>query len=184
MAATTTFVVLLRGVNVGKAKRVPMADFEKLLLDLGCQSVSTILNSGNAVVRARRQQPAALARKIADSINASMGFSVPVVVKTGEEFVDIVRGNVLVFDAADHSRLLVAFAQDRAAISPLTTLADLLVPPEQFLLRDDAAYLLCARGILESKAAEALLGKVGRMVTTRNWATVMKLHALVVQEQS
>ena len=54
-----------------------------------------------------------------------------------------------------------------------------VVPPEQFLLGREAAYLHCARGILESKAGEALVGKAGKAATTRNWATVLKLQALV-----
>ena len=39
--------------------------------------------------------------------------------------------------------------------------------------------LYCVRGILESKAATALLGKMGRTLTTRNWSTVMKLRELL-----
>ncbi len=52
------------------------------------------------------------------------------------------------------------------------------MPPEQFAVGKNAAYLLCAAGILESKAGEALLGKAGKSATTRNWATVLKLRAL------
>jgi uncharacterized protein (DUF1697 family) len=48
-------------------------------------------------------------------------------------------------------------------------------PPERFHIGSHAAYLHCASGILESKVGSALLGKVGREVTTRNWATVLKL---------
>lgn len=36
-----------------------------------------------------------------------------------------------------------------------------------------------AGGILESKVGSALLGKAGREVTPRNWATVLKLKALL-----
>ena len=46
------FVALLRGVNVGKAKRVPMAELRDLLSSLGYTGVATLLNSGNAVFRA------------------------------------------------------------------------------------------------------------------------------------
>jgi uncharacterized protein (DUF1697 family) len=55
----------------------------------------------------------------------------------------------------------------------------MLAPPEQFHVGRHAAYLHCAGGILESKAGSALLGKLGREVTTRNWATVLKLKALL-----
>jgi uncharacterized protein (DUF1697 family) len=59
----------------------------------------------------------------------------------------------------------------------------LVVPPERFALGKNAVYLLCAAGILESKAGEALLGKVGKSATTRNWATVLKLQALASRRE-
>jgi uncharacterized protein (DUF1697 family) len=73
---------------------------------------------------------------------------------------------------------LVAFVQDLKALTGLAAVEPLVVPPEQFVVGKHAAYLLCAAGILESKAGEALLGKAGRSATTRNWATVLKLQAL------
>ena len=57
----------------------------------------------------------------------------------------------------------------------------MLNPPEQLHVGDHALYLWCANGILESKAGAALLGKVGRNATTRNWSTVLKLSALLRQ---
>jgi hypothetical protein len=51
-----------------------------------------------------------------------------------------------------------------------------VVPPEQYAVGSHGAYLLCASGLLESKAGAALL-EAGPAVTTRNWATVLKLHA-------
>ena len=43
------YVALFRGINVGKAKRVAMADLRELLGELGYSEVATLLNSGNAV---------------------------------------------------------------------------------------------------------------------------------------
>lgn len=176
-----TFVVLLRGVNVGKAKRVPMADFRATLLELGCTKATTLLNSGNAVVEHTRTTSQALATKVATALAARFGFEVPVVVKSGTELRAVIAANELVVPEADHSRLLVAFAQSHEAIASLERLSTLVSPPERFLVREHAAYLHCPHGILESKAAEALLGKTGKAVTTRNWATVLKLHALAQQ---
>ena len=61
----------------------------------------------------------------------------------------------------------------------LATIESLVIAPERYVQGKDAAYLLCARGILESKAAVALLGKAGGAATSRNWATVLKLKALI-----
>ena len=155
-----------------------MADFKALLLELGCHSATTLLNSGNAVVTAPKLRSMALAAKVAESIVAKFGFEVSVVVKTAAELDYIVKANQLAPLEDDHSRFLVAFAQDKEDIAALHPLFSLVVHPEELLVQEQAAYLYCAKGILESRAAEALLGRLGKSVTTRNWATVLKLHAL------
>lgn len=175
----STQVILLRGVNVGKAKRVPMADFKALLLGLGCTAVTTVLNSGNAVVTRPRVSSAGLGQQVEAAIEARFGFAVPVVVKGADALARIVaEGQALVGDAADPSRRLVAFARDAAGLASLEPLAALVTPPERFVRGAHAAYLDCPAGILKGRAAPALLGAAGKAVTTRNWATVLKLKAL------
>jgi uncharacterized protein (DUF1697 family) len=175
-----TYVALLRGVNVGKAKRVPMAALRKVLAGLGCAEVATLLNSGNAAFNSKARSGSACATAITRALADRFGFDVPVVVKSVQELSAIVAGNKLCFTEADHSRLLVAFMQDAVQLASLRGLEALVVPPEQFAIGSHGAYLLCASGLLESKAAAALLGKAGRAATTRNWATVLKLHALAL----
>lgn len=173
------FVVLLKGVNVGKAKRVPMAEFKDCLLALGCTEVVTLLNSGNAVVVSPARSTLALARRITESLVNHFEFDVPVIVKSKLEFNSAVAGNALNVPEEHFSRLLVAFAQTRQAVCALSPLSDRIVEPERFTVGKHAAYLYCAGGILESQAAKSLLGTIGKGVTTRNWATVLKLHAMV-----
>lgn len=172
------FVALLRGVNVGKANRVPMADLRALLSELGYTNVRTLLNSGNAVFQASKGTPNKLAAEISNAIASKLNVEVPVIVKSAKELSAIVAGNSLVDAAQDHSRLLVTFVQDPKALPGLGAIERLVVPPEKFLVGKAAAYLHCPDGILESKAGSALLGKPGKAATTRNWATVLKLQAL------
>lgn len=172
------FVALLRGINVSKTKRVPMAELRTLLAELGYTGVATLLNSGNAVFRAAKGAPAKHATEIAAAISNKLKVDVPVIVKSAQELAMIVAENPLAAEATDPSRLFVAFAQDATALSALAGIESLVVPPEQFVVSKHAAYLNCVTGILESKAGEALLGKAGKSATTRNWATVLKLQAL------
>lgn len=171
-----TFIALLRGINVGKANRIPMAELRALLAELGHEDVSTILNSGNAVFRASRGNSAAHAQAITSAILERFALQIPVVVKSQKELNDIIQGNPIDTALADHTRLLVAFVQAPDALSSLDGIASLATPPERFIIGQHAAYLHCASGILESKAAKALLGKAGKACTTRNWATVLKLQ--------
>ncbi|MEO6409206.1 MAG: DUF1697 domain-containing protein [Burkholderiaceae bacterium] len=175
-----TFVALLRGVNVGKAKRVPMAEFRRLLEGLGYTGVATLLNSGNAVFRCSKRASAAarIAADIAAAIKDQLEVDVPVIVMSTTTLAAIVSQNTVHAEAADHPRLLVALVQDAKALAGLSSVEALVVPPERFAVGKHAAYLLCANGILESKAGDALLGKAGRSVTSRNWATVLKLQAM------
>ncbi len=150
------FVVLLRGVNVGKGNKVPMAGFRAALEDLGCTSVQTLLNSGNAVFSSASRRPVKLATDIASSVEARFGVVTPVVVKSAAEFATIVNHNPIAPPESEHSRFLVAFAMDQARLQELASMEP-----------------------LESKAGEAILGKRGRSITTRNWGTTLKLATLL-----
>ncbi len=178
------FAVLLRGVNVGKGNRVPMAEFRAALEDLGHRSVRTLLNSGNAVFSSSSRSTSKLADGIAKAVQERFNVATPVIVKSSAEIEAIVQGNPLPTPESEHSRFLVVFASDGAKLQALSSITTLLKPGERFVVTEHAAYLHCAGGILESKAGEALLGKVGRTVTTRNWATVLKLSALLSESAS
>jgi uncharacterized protein (DUF1697 family) len=173
------FVALLRGVNVGKGKRVPMAEFRSLLEALGFTNVRTVLNSGNAVFDTDAGSAAAHASRIAAALRERMGLEVEVVVKSAREFLAAVNRNPIAPPPGEHARFIVAFAQDAAQLPQLSVLAPLVQPPEQFSVGPHAAYLHCAGGILQSKVGAALLGKAGRAVTTRNLATVTRLAGLL-----
>jgi uncharacterized protein (DUF1697 family) len=179
-----TYLALLRGVNVGKAKRVPMAALRDLLCELGYTHVSTLLNSGNAVFRAAKNSPARLAATISAAISSKLKVEVPVIVKSAEDLASVVAENPLAPAPADHSRLLVAFTQDPKGLSSLAVIAELVTPSERFFVGRHCAYLHCADGILQSDAGSALLGRAGRAATTRNWATVLKLHKLANRAES
>lgn len=173
------FAVLLRGVNVGNGNRVPMAEFRALLEAQGFTDVQTLLNSGNAVFHSTRRSAATHASTICSALQERLDLNVHVVVKTASDFLAAVAENPIAPAVDQHSRFLVAFAQELSAIEALVALLPLVRAPERFVIGQYAAYLLCTRGIMESQAANALLGKAGRAVTTRNWATTLKLETLL-----
>lgn len=175
-----TYIALLRGVNVGKAKRVPMADRKALMADLGYANIRTLLNSGNAVFDAKGKTATAThAANIRKTLLDNLNVDAAVVVKSAEEMKRIAAANPWAQEALDPSRLLVAFAPDAATLCGLAPIAERVQGTDRFHLGADAAYLWYPDGILESPAAEALLGKAGRAVTTRNWATVGKLLTMI-----
>ena len=173
------FVALFRGINVGKAKRIAMADLRTLLAKLGYTDVQTLLNSGNAVFTGDAGTARRHSDRIREAVRKKTGIDALVIVKSAKDLAAIVKGNELVTIAADHSRLLVAMTNDGKSLTRVKALARAAWGDEKLHVGKHAAYLWCANGILESKAAEALLKGLEGTGTTRNWATLGKIHALM-----
>lgn len=178
------FVALLRGINVGKAKRVAMADLRALLESLGYTGVRTLLNSGNAVFDGGAGSTVKLGQHIRSAMVTSLGVDALVIVKTAKEIAGVMAGNPLAAIATDPSRLLVALTTDAKTLAAVQKLASADWGAEKVHIGAHAAYLWCANGILESKAAVALLKGLEDSGTTRNWATLEKINAMLDSDPS
>lgn len=176
------FVALFRGINVGKAKRIAMADLRAVLESLGYTGVQTLLNSGNAVFESAGESAQKHAYGIRDAVAKELGVDALVVVKSAREIAAIVAGNKLAAIATDPSRLLVAVTNQPAALKDIEALGRTGWGEEEVLVGKHAAYAWCPVGILKSKAGAALLKGLAKSGTTRNWATIEKLHSMLQAE--
>lgn len=172
-------IALLRGINVGKAKRVAMEDLRILLQELGFRDVKTVLNSGNAVFTSDEEDTVKAASSIENALAARTGVSSKTMVFTETELKEIVSENSLLERMSDPSKLLVAFVQNHDELLKLSVLEGQQWGEEAFILGSRAAYLWCPEGVLKSKLPLAVGKIIGDSVTTRNWATVLKLNALI-----
>ena len=176
--AAGRMVGLIRGINVGRAKRVAMADLRALVEGLGYGDVRTLLNSGNVVFTAPRTTTARAAARIEEGLATQLGVPARVMVLTAAELAAAVAANPLLGVATDPPRLLVAVLADPADRAKLEPLVKQDWTPEALALGPRVAYLWCAAGILDSRLLTAVGRAVGDAVTTRNWTTVTKLQAL------
>jgi uncharacterized protein (DUF1697 family) len=133
------------------------------------------------VFSAAKGTPKSHAQKIKDAIESTLGVSCAVVVKTAADLASVVAAHPLKKAATDPSRLLVLFTQDDSSLAALAVHAAHDWSPEAFAVGQHAAYLWCAKGIIESTVAKAVGRTAGEHGTTRNWATVEKLNALAQQ---
>jgi uncharacterized protein (DUF1697 family) len=176
---TDTRVALLRGINVGSAKRVAMADLRKLIEALGYGGVRTLLNSGNVVFTASREKPADTATCIEKAIATRLGVSTRVTVLTGKDVVAAVRDNPLASVAANPSRLLLMAPSDPKALAQLKPLLKERWAPEALALGSRVAYLWCAEGLVDSRLWAAANRSLHEAGTARNLATMTKLAAMI-----
>ena len=175
----TSYVALLRGINVGRAKRVAMADLRALLANLGYSGVRTLLNSGNALFCAEVGAPDVHADRIRQALVSELKVGAAVVVKSADEFAAVVSENPLLGLATDPSRLLVAFTQQPAALAGLAGLVGGDWSPEALAVGHGAAYLWCPNGVIDSRLVQAVSRELGDLATTRNWSTVSALAELL-----
>ena len=173
------YVALWRGINVGTAKRIAMADLRMLLGTLGYTQVETLLNSGNAIFTGNNEPSSQHARRIRQAVARELGVDAGVIVKTVSDIATSLAACQWIDEVTDHSQLLVVFTDDAQFLTALKPLRQQAQAPERLEICHHAAYLWCANGIRDSKLATALMKQLGDRGTTRNWTTVQKMRALL-----
>lgn len=164
------FVALLRGINVGTAKRVAMADLKDLFSSMNYRNVTTVLNSGNVIFEGEEVSESKLESAFAERF----GFSSNFVVLSSGKLRRIVEKNPIA-EIPEASRFLVAFIKNAAQREKLLPLSREDWNPEAFALGEHAAYLWCPEGSLVSRLNQTVNKALRDGVTTRNWSTVLKL---------
>jgi uncharacterized protein (DUF1697 family) len=87
----TTYVALLRGINVGGNTMVSMKDLKSCFEELGLRDVVTYINSGNIIFKDSRQSIPSLVKVIESGIKTRCQMDIRVVVKTRNEIAAICR---------------------------------------------------------------------------------------------
>jgi uncharacterized protein (DUF1697 family) len=178
-AAGSRRAALIRGINVGKAKRVAMSDLRALVEELGYRDVRTLLNSGNVVFTAPASVPGDAAARIQKAMAERLGVSARVIVLEAAEVAAAVRADPLKKSGVNPSAFLVAITDRSADLAKLAPLARQKWAPEALAVGKRVAYLWCPDGAHASPLALSVWRALGDGVTSRNWATMMKLKALL-----
>jgi uncharacterized protein (DUF1697 family) len=175
----TRYALLLRGINVGKAHRIGMADLRELLRAEGHGEVATLLQSGNVVLDS--DLPAdALAGSVEQALERRFGFAVPTVVRTADELRAVVAEDPLGAVATDPTRYVVTFFAEELPPDVDELLQGIDPEDDVYSVGRRELYLWCPHGQLQSPLTAALSKRRGGPAgTARNWATVGKLADLL-----
>jgi uncharacterized protein (DUF1697 family) len=173
-----SYVSLLRAVNVGGRRSVPMAPLRALYESLGFENVQSYVQSGN-VVFAAKGTAASLRARIEKAIRAEFKIDVDVALRTAAEMRKIVAANPYVTPKADLKQLHVTFLTDKPTAGAIKTARSLHYPPDEFVIAGSQLYLCTPNGIGRTKLNFTAIEKALGVATTRNWNTVTKLLAMV-----
>lgn len=174
----TTYVALLRGVNVG-GRSLAMEALAGLFVDLGHTGVQTYIQSGNVVFSSSRTDQPGLAAEIESRLEGDFSLRSPVVLRSATQLGSVARAHPFDGPGIGPTTLHVTFL---AAVPELARVADLEPPAaagERWSVAGREVFLHCPDGYGRTKLTNAFFERrLGVAATTRNWNTVLKLHDL------
>jgi len=179
------YISLLRGINVSGQKKIRMADLKSLYESLGLANVQTYVQSGNVVFDSDEEDTEKLRKSIEAKIESVYGFSVPVLIRTGEDFQRLIGSRHFREERSENpSGVLVTFLYDFPEQSKLIELSVPETETCEFVITDQEIFLFCPDGYGRSKLSNNFFEKkLGVTATTRNWKSVLALYEIVSERQ-
>jgi uncharacterized protein (DUF1697 family) len=178
----TRCIVLLRGINVGSGRKVPMADLKKLCESLGLQNVQTYIQSGNVAFELGRPEAILmLEMRLQQAFSETFGFDIPVIVRTDEEWAESIAQNpFLKEENLDIERLHLTCLKELPSAELLEKIKAFQYLPDRYEIIGRDVFIFCAAGYGTSKLVNSFFeSKLKTSATTRNWKTVLKLHEMI-----
>lgn len=175
-----THVALLRGINVGRNRKLPMKHLAAMFTVAGCVDVRTYIQTGNVVFRAPSTVAKRLPGTITTAIEQQFEFSVPVVLRSREELAAGVARNPFLKRGIDIATLHVAFLADIPNPTCATALDAARSPGDSLVLCRRDIYLGLLNGVARTKLTNDYFDRTLKTVSTiRNWNTVLKLLEMI-----
>ena len=172
-----TYIIFLRGINVGGHKKIKMQDLQQLFQSLGCSQVVTYIQSGNVVCKSKECDRQRLRLVIEGAISDRYGFEVKVFVKTHLELSNQLEQ--CPYQKEDLQKIYFTFLSAMPTDLQKNLLLNLQYPPERYQLVDDVLVVYCENGYGKTKLTNTLFeSKLKLTATTRNWNTLQALLQL------
>lgn len=176
----TTYIALLRGINVGGNKIIKMQDLRSMCQAMHLENVRTYIQSGNIVFDSVDESSGRLGMMIGEQIMKTFGFDVPVIIRSLEELEAAIAGNPFqLTEAEEFKRLYISFLETEPSAEALEKLRPYEDGADKLRVIGKDMYTLYEVSVSQSPLFKVPLDKLlGTTLTARNWNTVNKLAAL------
>ena len=176
----TQYVALIRGINVGATRKLPMAELRAALTEAGFESVKTYIQSGNVVLSSSK--PAAEVGKALEKlIHDRFKLDVPVAVRTAGEWSKYASGSPFPAIEAERPKMLhLCLTMKPPAADAVAKIEARALAHERVAMKHGELWIDFGQSVGTSKLTPAFLDKVaGSPLTARNWNTVLAVAALL-----
>lgn len=171
-----TYIVLLKGINVGGHKKVPMAELRELLTKSGFENVKTYIQSGNVILKSSEKSKT-VENKIQKAIVAYFKFEVSVLVKTSRELQQIFEACPFSEEKKQASYFMMLY--DTPNEDLVKVASEKIYEGEEYKIINDCIYFFCAKGYGQAKFNTNFFErKLKTFATARNYNTMVKLLSL------
>ena len=172
-----SYIVLLRGINVGGHKKVPMAELRDLLVKIGFQQVKTYIQSGNVILQSSENENAHIEKAVHQAILSHFGFDVPVIARISTELKQIFEACPFSEEKKENSYFVLLSAIPNA--ESVDEVMKITYENEEFHIIDDCIYFYSSVGYGNSKFnMKSFEKKLNVNATSRNFKTMVKLIAM------
>ena len=173
----TTYITLLRGINVGGHRKVPMAELKALLTDQGLLDIRTYIQSGNVVFCSTNNNMEVLEKLIKNAISDHFGFDVSVLVKTPEQLKRIFED--CPFKQAQKEQSYFAILSDVPDKDLVAIASEKVYADEFYHIMNDCIYFYAEKGYGNAKFnLNYFEKKLQVSATARNYKTMLKLLSM------
>ncbi len=176
-----TYIALLKGINVGGHKKLPMADLRELLTKSGLEHVKTYIQSGNVVFKSSESDIQDLETKIKESILARFGFEVSVLVRTNVDLMRIFNDSPFPEEKKEKSYFTMLHTIPDPVLVKMAS--EKVYEDEEYYIINDCIYFYCAKGYGKAKFNMNFFErKLKTTATARNYNTMLKLLSLSAEK--
>lgn len=176
----TTYVAVLRAINLGAHNRIAMADLRGMCGRIELENPRTLLVSGNLVFQSRVTSSEKLEQLLEAASMKHLGVTTDYFVRSAKEWQGIIDANPFPAEAkSDPARLVMMCLREAPSGAAVKALQSAIKGRETVRAKGRQAYFVYPDGQGNSKLTIAMIEKAfGTRGTARNWNTVLKLGGL------
>ncbi|WP_341216420.1 DUF1697 domain-containing protein [uncultured Wocania sp.] len=177
----STYIALLKGINVGGYKKVPMADLRTLLAKSDLKNVQTYIQSGNVIFQSSKENTLSIEEVIQKAIIAHFGFEVSVLVKTRGDLKRIFDASPFIEEKKLKSYFMLLHNKPEEEL--VRVASKKVYDGEEYHIINDCIYFYCEKGYGQAKFNMNFFEKkLKTTATARNYNTMVKLLSLSVEK--
>ena len=177
---STTYVGVLRAINLGSHNKIAMSDLRAMLEKIGFDEPRTLILSGNIVFKSSSSSVDKVEKMLEAASTKHLGVTTDYFVRSAKEWQAIIAANPFPKEAkSDPARLVMMCLRDAPTPAQVKALQDAIKGTELVKAKGKQAYFVYPDGMGRSKLTIKLIEKMlGTRGTARNWNTVLKLGEL------